>query len=80
MWAFEVERDLERLRRVTEGAAVGKLSGAVGAYNNIDPRVERPALRQRSDLGYEPIANQIVQRDRHAACFVGARHRGELAR
>ena len=66
MWAFEVERDLERLRRVTEGAAVGKLSGAVGAYNNIDPRVEELVCAEL-DLGYEPIANQVVQRDRHAA-------------
>jgi adenylosuccinate lyase len=66
MWAFEVARDLERLRRVTEGAAVGKLSGAVGAYNNIDPRVEELVLAEL-DLGCEPIANQVVQRDRHAA-------------
>jgi adenylosuccinate lyase len=66
MWAFEVERDLGRLRRVTEGAAVGKLSGAVGAYNNIDPRVEQLVCAEL-DLGYEPIANQVVQRDRHAA-------------
>jgi adenylosuccinate lyase len=66
MWAFEVARDLERLRRVTEGAAVGKLSGAVGAYNNIDPRVEELVLAELG-LGCEPIANQVVQRDRHAA-------------
>ena len=66
MWAFEVARDLERLRRVTEGAAVGKLSGAVGAYNNIDPLVEELVLAELG-LGCEPIANQVVQRDRHAA-------------
>jgi adenylosuccinate lyase len=40
MWAFEVERDLQRVRSAAETAAVGKVSGAVGAYNNIDPRVE----------------------------------------
>ena len=69
MWAFEVARDLERLRRVTDGAAVGKLSGAVGAYNNIDPRVEEIVCAELG-LGVEPISNQVVQRDRHAA-FLG---------
>ena len=66
MWAFEVQRHLERLRRVTEHAAVGKLSGAVGAYNNIDPRVEELVCAELG-IGYEPISNQVVQRDRHAA-------------
>ena len=66
MWAFEVRRHLERLRRVTESAAVGKLSGAVGAYNNIDPRVEELVCGMLG-IGYEPISNQVVQRDRHAA-------------
>ena len=66
MWAFEVARDLERLRRVTEHAAVGKLSGAVGAYNNIDPRVEELVCAELG-IGFEPISNQVVQRDRHAA-------------
>ena len=40
IWAFEVSRHLKRLRIVTVNVAVGKISGAVGAYNNIDPRVE----------------------------------------
>jgi len=66
MWAFEVSRDLDRLRRVTEAAAVGKLSGAVGAYNNIDPRVEELVCADLG-IGFEPISNQVVQRDRHAA-------------
>jgi len=66
MWAFEVGRHLDRLRRVTDGAAVGKLSGAVGAYNNIDPRVEELVCAELG-IGFEPIANQVVQRDRHAA-------------
>ncbi|HJW76382.1 MAG TPA: adenylosuccinate lyase, partial [Thermoleophilia bacterium] len=66
MWAFEVARDLERMRTVTTGAAVGKLSGAVGAYNNIDPRVEELVCEELS-LTPEPISSQVVQRDRHAA-------------
>ena len=66
MWAFEVARHLDRLERVTNGAAVGKISGAVGAYNNIDPRVEELVCAEL-DLDIEPISNQVVQRDRHAA-------------
>jgi len=66
MWAFEVARHLERLKRVTDNAAVGKISGAVGAYNNIDPRVEELVCADLG-LGIEPISNQVVQRDRHAA-------------
>jgi adenylosuccinate lyase len=61
-----VARHLERFERVTNGAAVGKISGAVGAYNNIDPRVEELVCADL-DLDLEPISNQVVQRDRHAA-------------
>ncbi len=66
MWAFEVHRHLERVRSVTANAAVGKISGAVGAYNNIDPRVEELTCAHLG-LAVEPISNQVVQRDRHAA-------------
>lgn len=66
IWAFEVSRHVTRIRTVTAEAAVGKVSGAVGAYNTIDPRVE-DLVCQELDLGREPISNQVVQRDRHAA-------------
>ena len=39
-WWYELRRDRERLERAFAGVAVGKLSGAVGAYGNVDPRVE----------------------------------------
>ncbi|MBC7293855.1 MAG: adenylosuccinate lyase [Thermoleophilia bacterium] len=65
LWAFEVHRGLERLRRATEQVAVGKISGAVGTYANVPPEVEEKAL-VRLGLGVVPISNQIVQRDRHA--------------
>lgn len=70
LWAFEVKRDLERLERAVRQISVGKISGAVGTYANLDPRVEEIAL---SLLGLEaaPISTQIVQRDRHAE-FMGA--------
>ena len=66
MWAFEVSRHVKRMRMVTVNASVGKISGAVGAYNNIDPKVE-DLVCEVLDLGREPISNQVVQRDRHAA-------------
>ncbi|HEY5387778.1 MAG TPA: adenylosuccinate lyase, partial [Thermoleophilia bacterium] len=65
MWAFEVSRHLKRMRMATVNVAVGKISGAVGAYNNIDPRVE-DLVCEELGLGREPISNQVVQRDRHA--------------
>lgn len=70
IWAFEVSRHLKRMRYVTVNAAVGKISGAVGAYNNIDPDVEDMVCEELG-IGREPISNQVVQRDRHAA-FLGA--------
>src|SRR5450756_108162 len=63
--ALEVSRHLKRMRMVTVNASVGKISGAVGAYNNIDPRVE-DLVCEELGLGREPISNQVVQRDRHA--------------
>jgi adenylosuccinate lyase len=66
VWAFELERDRERLEAALAGMRVGKLSGAVGNYAAIDPEVERIAC-ERLGLEPEPAATQVVQRDRHAA-------------
>ena len=65
LWAFEVKRGLERLRNATRQVAVGKISGAVGTYANVDPRVEQLVMASL-DLGLEPVSTQVVQRDRHA--------------
>jgi adenylosuccinate lyase len=64
-WAFELDRGRTRLARALEGMRVGKLSGAVGNYAAIDPEVERIAC-ERLGLEPEPVATQVVQRDRHA--------------
>jgi adenylosuccinate lyase len=65
LWALQVDRDRERVRTARAGIAVGKLSGAVGTYSNIDPRVESFVC---SRLGLRPVpATQVVARDRHAA-------------
>jgi adenylosuccinate lyase len=65
VWAFEMERNLERLDHAEEVAAVGKISGAVGTYANVDPKVETIACEELG-LRAEPASTQVVQRDRHA--------------
>jgi adenylosuccinate lyase len=69
-FAFEAERNLRRLERAFEGARVGKLSGAVGTYASVPPRIE---VRVMEALGLraEDISTQVVPRDRHAE-LVGA--------
>jgi adenylosuccinate lyase len=64
LWALQVRRDRERLRRARDAVAVGKLSGAVGTYSNLDPAVEAFVCER---LGLEPApATQVLARDRHA--------------
>jgi len=65
-WVTELRRQRDRLATAFEGVRVGKLSGAVGAYANSDPRVEASAL-DRLGLEREDVATQVVPRDRHAA-------------
>jgi adenylosuccinate lyase len=65
-WLCELRRGRARLEAALAGVRVGKLSGAVGAYANTDPRVEESAL-QALGLDREPVATQVVARDRHAA-------------
>ena len=64
-WAFELDRDRERLARAVEGMRVGKLSGTVGVYAGGDPEVER-LVCERLGLEREPAATQVIPRDRHA--------------
>lgn len=64
LWCLQVDRDRTRLRRAQDGIAVGKLSGAVGTYSNIDPLVEDYVCNA---LGLRPVpATQVISRDRHA--------------
>lgn len=64
-WLAEIRRNQVRLTQAIENIAVGKVSGPVGTYSNISPKVEEIALKL---LGLTPdlISTQIVQRDRHA--------------
>jgi adenylosuccinate lyase len=65
VWAFEMERNLDRLSHAREVAAVGKISGAVGTYANVDPKVEAITCHELG-LASSPASTQVVQRDRHA--------------
>ncbi len=64
-WLAEMLRHRDRLVRVRSDIAVGKISGAVGTYANIEPRIEEIACQK---LGLEPdtASTQVISRDRHA--------------
>ena len=64
-WLAEVFRNRDRLVHLRSQIAVGKISGAVGTYANIDPKVEAIATQK---LGLQPdtASTQVISRDRHA--------------
>jgi adenylosuccinate lyase len=64
-WAFELDRDRERLSRAVDGVSVGKISGAVGGYAHVPPSVEAHVC-EALGLSVEPASSQITHRDRHA--------------
>ena len=64
-FAFEADRNAERLRRAFEQASVGAISGAVGTYSATSPEFEERVLA-RLGLEREPVSTQVVARDRHA--------------
>jgi len=68
VWYSEMERNLRRLEDALDIISYGKLSGAVGTFANISPRVEERTCKK---LGLTPakISTQIIQRDRHAQYF-----------
>jgi adenylosuccinate lyase len=64
LFALQVQRDIERAKDARTAIAVGKLSGAVGTFSNIDPAVEAYVC---AALGLEAVAaTQVIARDRHA--------------
>lgn len=65
LWLAETERNISRMERAVANISVGKISGAVGTYANIDPKVEAHVCAR---LGLTPakLATQVLQRDRHA--------------
>ncbi len=65
LWYDEMRRNLVRLEAAAEDMRIGKLSGAVGTYSNIDPAVEEYVC-QKLNLKSANIATQVIQRDHHA--------------
>ncbi|MCS7164046.1 MAG: adenylosuccinate lyase [Thermodesulfovibrio sp.] len=65
LWYEETKRNIERLASAIERVSVGKISGAVGTFSNMPPEIEEIALKKLG-LKPEPVATQVVQRDRHA--------------
>ena len=66
MFYDEFRRQLARLSCAHEEISVGKISGAVGTFANVDPRIEQQVCRRLS-LRPAPISTQIIQRDLHAS-------------
>jgi adenylosuccinate lyase len=67
-WVSEFRRHQDRLEHALEGIAHGKLSGAVGSFGALSPEIEEVALKKLG-LKPEPIATQVLPRDRHAELF-----------
>jgi adenylosuccinate lyase len=65
-WYAETQRDLARFDAAAEDMRVGKLSGAVGTFGHLNPQHEE-RICARLGLRPDPIATQVIQRDRHAA-------------
>jgi adenylosuccinate lyase len=65
IWYDETRRGLERMEAAREDIRIGKLSGAVGTYANVDPAVEEYVC-QKLNLKPANIATQVIQRDHHA--------------
>ncbi|MEO0093210.1 MAG: adenylosuccinate lyase [candidate division WOR-3 bacterium] len=64
-WYEELARNLARIQQVREDLRFGKIAGAVGTYATVSPQVEALALKELG-LKPEPVATQVIPRDRHA--------------
>lgn len=65
LWYEDTKRSLQRMKTAKETISVGKISGAVGTFSNIPPELEKRACK-KLELKPEPVATQVIQRDRHA--------------
>ncbi len=65
LWYEEMKRNRERLKRAIEVVSVGKISGAVGTFEHLSPKVEEYVC-EKLGLKPDPVSTQIIQRDRHA--------------
>jgi len=65
LWYEEMKRNHERLKRAIDVVSVGKISGAVGTFEHLSPKVEEYVC-EKLGLQPDPVSTQIIQRDRHA--------------
>ena len=65
LWYEDAKRNLRRIEQSKKTIATGKISGAVGTFSNIPPELEEEVCN-RLGLEPEPVATQVIQRDRHA--------------
>ncbi|MFX1454825.1 MAG: adenylosuccinate lyase [Promethearchaeota archaeon] len=72
VWAYEINRHLDRLSQALERISYGKMSGAVGTMASFgDKGIEiQNRVMQKLDLNPVMIANQVIQRDRHAEIII----------
>ncbi len=64
-WVEEINRGIERIKLARAEIGYGKISGAVGAYTQLSPEVEKKVLKLLN-LKVEPVSTQVIPRDRHA--------------
>jgi adenylosuccinate lyase len=65
VWYSQIQRDIERMKIARDAISYGKISGAVGIFGNIDPKIEE-FVCELLGLKVAPVSTQIIQRDRHA--------------
>ena len=65
LWYEDAKRNLRRIEQAKKTISIGKISGAVGTFSNIPPELEGRVCK-RLGLEPEPVATQVIQRDRHA--------------
>ncbi len=65
LWFEETKRNIARLQSAIETISVGQISGAVGTFEHLSPKVEEYVC-EKMGLKPAPVSTQVIQRDRHA--------------
>jgi len=65
LWFEETKRNIERLHDAVKRISVGQVSGAVGTFEHLSPKVEEYVC-EKMGLAPAPVSTQVIQRDRHA--------------
>jgi len=65
LWFEEIKRNIDRLKSAIKDISVGQISGAVGTFEHLSPKVEEYVC-EKMGLKPAPISTQVIQRDRHA--------------